>query len=335
VKPNSIAATVSTPRLLAAGGSAVLGGLLLVLLWTPAAHASGATIPVIGESDAGPSVRIGFAIAIGVELVLSLVFQFGAKIDVSKVFVGTDNRISTSKTIAAVWTFVVGAAVFAIVYAKLRGHGAPLEATEAGGRVGQYALLFGGPIGAAILSKAIVGGQVASQSNAKTTGSPQLGDLVSNDQGEADLGDLQYVIFNTVALAFVLLTMLVHEPSAGLPHIPDVLLGLTSVSAAGYVGKKMLPPQAITAELVVTKGKAEPPAAVGIAMTGLPQPAGAQGSFWVRFGAADKGALYPAPVSPAGAANVPAVVKGAPGDVEVLVTTEGGAEVKAGTFTIE
>jgi len=323
-----------------AGGTGVTVALLLVLLPPQAAHAAGALVVPPTEGNGGPSVRIGFLIAVGVELGLALFFQFIARVDVSKVFVGTDNRISTSKTIAAVWTFVVGAALFAVVYADILDHPAALEATNAGGRVGQYAVLFGGPIGAAILSKQIVGNQVSSSQNAKTTAaSPALGDLIANDEGEADLGDLQYVIFNFVALVFVLLTMLVHEPLGGLPHIPDVLLGLTSVSAAGYVGKKLLPPQPITAELVVTSGKAktgeQAATKVPIAMTGVPKPAGAEASFWVRFGSADAGAVYQAPVSTAGAATPQADAVGQPGEVEVLVTTEGGAEVQAGKFTVE
>jgi hypothetical protein len=131
-----------------------------------------------------------------------------------------------------------------------------------------------------------------------------LGDLIANDEHETDLGDLQYVLFNFVALVFVLLTMLVHEPSGGLPHIPDVLLGLTSVSAAGYVGKKLLPPRPITAELDITSGEAT--TNVPIAMTGVPKPKGPEASFWVRFGPEDKGALYTAPVAKTGVATVTA-----------------------------
>jgi hypothetical protein len=64
--------------------------------------------------------------------------------------------------------------------------------------------------------------------------------LVQNDEGEADLSDFQYVVFDTVAIVFFL-GALFGAPAAGLPHIPDVLLGLTSVAAIGYVAKKTLP----------------------------------------------------------------------------------------------
>ena len=107
----------------------------------------------------------------------------------------------------------------------------------------QYALLIAGPVGAAILAKAIVVDQVAKGKVDKTppTGGAQLQDLLNNDDGETDLGDLQYVLFNTVALIFFYGELLI-APQSGLPTVPDVLLGLTSVAAVGYVGKKALAP---------------------------------------------------------------------------------------------
>ncbi len=316
-------------RALAACG--LLGAGLI--LWPQVAHAAGALTPP-SSHETGEAVRWGFLIALGAEILFVLLL---GRTRVLKVIVGVDNRVSTSKTIATVWTFVVAAALLALVYADLLNHPEALEATNAGGRVGQYALLFGGPIGAAILAKAIVSQQVSEPSTAKPPAeSPGLADLISNDEGETDLGDLQYVLFNTVALVFVLGTMLIHEPSLGLPHIPDVLLGLTSVAAAGYVGKKLLPPQAVTAELQTTKAKAN--GAVPIAMTGVTQPKGDEADFWVRFGAEDKGTIFPALVAK-GVAVVPAKAAEFPvmptSPVMVSVTTEGGTVIDAGTFTYE
>ncbi len=193
----STRALAGRPSTRALGASIALTVALLLFLPQVARAGGAIELPAGSNHETDEAVRWGFVIAIGVELILSLGFQFVAKVDVAKLFVGTDNRVSTSKTIAAVWTFVVAAALFALVYANLLDHPGALEATNAGGRVGQYALLFGDPIGAAILSKAIVGGQVSSSSNAKTTAkSPALADLIANDSGESDLGDLQYVLFN-------------------------------------------------------------------------------------------------------------------------------------------
>jgi len=123
------------------------------------------------------------------------------------------------------------------------------------GLAGQYGLLIGGPLGAAIAAKAIVGSQVSKNSSAKSSGpgfSPAQ--LVQNDAEENDLGDFQYVLFNFVAMVFFV-GSLIESPTAGLPHIPDILLGLTSVAAAGYVTKKALPSGAPTAALDSATGK--------------------------------------------------------------------------------
>jgi hypothetical protein len=215
---------------------AIVGVVALAAL-PAAAWAAGATDP----AAAARSVRWGFVIGLGVELAAIAVLALFGK-PVSTFVVGHDKRVSTSKTIAVVWTFVVVAALVAVVYASLRNHPEALNATDAANVMGQYALLFGGPLGAAILAKGIVTSQVTKDPAAKTVAtSTGLTDLVLNDAGDADIGDFQYVLFNAVALLFVV-GMLLHEPVKGLPHIPDVLLGLTSVSAVGYVGKKALPP---------------------------------------------------------------------------------------------
>jgi hypothetical protein len=155
--------------------------------------------------------------------------------------IGTDKRLSTSKTIAVVWTYALASALLSIVIAKWWGHPAAYKAQVAVGLQAGYGLLIGGPLGAAILAKGIVTSQVASgQSKPESKDGAKAADLVSNDEGGTDLGDLQYVLFNTVALTFFFGDFLT-SPQLGLPTIPDVLLGLTSVSAVGYVAKKALP----------------------------------------------------------------------------------------------
>jgi hypothetical protein len=163
--------------------------------------------------------------------------------------VGADGRVSTSKTVAVIWTYGVASALLAIIIAKWLGHGHAYGDLVKSGLQGGYALLIGGPIGAAILAKGIVTNQVASGTSRPAADAPQTSQLVTNDQGETDLGDLQYVLFNAVALIFFFGDYLV-SPQLGLPKIPDVLLGLTSTSAVGYVAKKVL---TTTATLAITK----------------------------------------------------------------------------------
>lgn len=185
-----------------------------------------------------------------------------------KLLIGQDKRLSTSKTTAAVWTSLLTGSLLGMVIAKFAGHPEALEEIMHSGVAGQYGLLIGGPLGAAIAAKGIVGNQVEKNSAAKApaAGSAHPLQLVNNDSGEADLGDFQYVLFNFVAIVYFVGTLM-QSPLAGLPHIPDVLLGLTSVSAVGYVAKKALPPVTPTAKISPATAAATEP--VTITGTGL------------------------------------------------------------------
>jgi hypothetical protein len=154
------------------------------------------------------------------------------------VLIGADNRVSTSKVVAVTWTYAVASALLSIVIAKWLGHDQGYQAQQSGLQA-QYALLVGGPLGAAILAKGIVSSQQGGDTGTRAADEAHVSQLVSDDHGNTDLGDLQYVLFNAVALTFFF-GEFIHLPTAGLPKIPDVLLGLTSVSAVGYVSKKTL-----------------------------------------------------------------------------------------------
>lgn len=169
-----------------------------------------------------------------------------------EVFIGLDKRVSTSKTVATIWTYLLASSLLGFVIAKLAGYPQALEKMLHSGLAGQYGLLIGGSLGSAIAAKGIVGSQVGKGTSTKTSGSANPVQVVQNDEGEADLGDVQYVLFNFVAMVFFL-GSIVKSPLLGLPRIPDVLLGLTSVAAVGYVAKKALP-NAPTAKLHPSEG---------------------------------------------------------------------------------
>jgi hypothetical protein len=73
----------------------------------------------------------------------------------------------------------------------------------------------------------------------KPAGQPPTGvlDLVTADDGGTDLVDLQYVLFNLLAMGYVL-TLFTAHPALGLPAIPAQLAALTGTSAATYVTNK-------------------------------------------------------------------------------------------------
>jgi hypothetical protein len=153
--------------------------------------------------------------------------------------VGHDNRVSTSKTVAVVWTYAVASALLSLVIAKWMGHGGALDRQNHNGLQSNYALLVGGPLGAAILAKAVVASQVSAGAASKPAGEPAASQLVTGDTGATDLGDLQYVLFSVVALVFFFGEFL-RAPYNGFPDLPDLLVGLTSLSAVGYLGKKVI-----------------------------------------------------------------------------------------------
>jgi hypothetical protein len=157
------------------------------------------------------------------------------------VVIGEDGQVSTSKVGAAVWTYAVSSALLSLIVAKWLGH--PQAINAHGSIQTEYAVLVGGPLGAAILAKGIVSSQMEKSdlpTGGRQSDEPDVRQLVTNSRGETDLGDLQYVLFNTIALVYFLGEFF-RVPTNGLPNLPDLLVGLTSVSAVGYVAKKALP----------------------------------------------------------------------------------------------
>jgi hypothetical protein len=157
------------------------------------------------------------------------------------IVLGADDRVSTSKVQLAMWTLVLSYALLVIIFHNF--------AFPPGALDPRYLLLLGFPAGAAVGAKAITTGQMASGAiSKKRAPSPKkrvstaISEIVANDQGDLDLGDAQYFIFNLVALVAFFVAF-AHHP-VKLPVLPDTLVGLTSASAATYVAKKGARPAA-------------------------------------------------------------------------------------------
>lgn len=255
-----------------------------------------------------------------------------------KLLLGTDKRWSTSKVTAATWTYLLGATILGFVVAKFVGDPRGLNNLMHSGLAGQYGLLIGGSLGAAVAAKGIVSNQTKENASAKTK-APKAKplDIINNDAGDADLGDVQYVLFNLIAMVYFVGTV-IQTPSAGMPHIPDVLLGLTSVAAVGYVAKKALPPSPPTATAKVVDAKQKAGSDITIKgknlLTGEPA---AETPLIVLFGEKSQ---PPSKKEREGAADDTLTVK-VPDDVapaakvEVLVITPGPSIVPAGAIEVE
>jgi hypothetical protein len=152
--------------------------------------------------------------------------------------VGRDHRSSTSKTVVFMWTLAIAWGLLSLFLAYLFGDPAPWEAQVKSGLQEEYLLLLGGPFAAAVLAKYLATGRSETKLDAPV-GEATPAQLVINDDGDADLGDFQYALFNVIALAFFLGAFL-KNPSGGFPLLPPLLTGLVLTSAGGYAGKKFL-----------------------------------------------------------------------------------------------
>lgn len=203
---------------------------------------------------------------------------------------GSDGRVSTSKTQMFLWTVAIVAALLylaGIVIFRVGHDQGILDKTD----WNDYLILLGGPFAAGILAKlavmtkldngtiqkslteaastsasggeaaapgtpAAAGGVVAAEGEvapgavpgggAPAAQAPKAADAITNDSGELDLVDTQYLVFNLVALIYVVglfISRIIdkNEDVAlkySLPNVPPVLLGLTSAAAATYVANK-------------------------------------------------------------------------------------------------
>lgn len=153
---------------------------------------------------------------------------------------GRDGRWSTSKASAVLWTYAVWFAFIAILL-HTNGKGVEHAVLKQ-----QYLVLMGLPVAAAVVAKGITQnkverGKVATKAKngTETNLVSGVGQLVSDDSGQPDLLDFQYFGFNLILLGYFFTRFLGHQ-ALGLPDLPDSLVALSGVSAAGYLGKKGL-----------------------------------------------------------------------------------------------
>jgi hypothetical protein len=179
-------------------------------------------------ADLSIAQSIGFAIQFWVKKTDKVVPPHG-------LLVGTDNRVSTSKTTAALWTIILiyFIASMALIFGRQQDKYRLLIQSISP----LYLVLLGGPFAAAVLAKGIVSSAVANQQTQKGQGTPTLGDVFSDDDGNTDLIDTQYIAFNILVAAIVVFQFASH-PGFGAPVIPNFLAALTGTSAVAYIVNK-------------------------------------------------------------------------------------------------
>jgi hypothetical protein len=206
--------------------AAIITALVIVVIiwrrWAAASRAEWSTGSALWYSI-NPSARVP---------------QGKQKPDAKGLLVGTDNRVSTSKTTAALWTVIVLylIATMALIAGSDRNNYATLIQSISL----LYLVFLGGPYAAAVLAKATVTNGVNNQQVQKSQAdSPRVADVFSDDDGNTDLVDTQYLLFNLLA-AIIVVIQFASAPGSGAPTVPDFLAILTGASAATYVTNKAL-----------------------------------------------------------------------------------------------
>jgi len=156
------------------------------------------------------------------------------------VLYGADGRPSTSKLTAFAWIAAVVAASGMLLTAVVLGT-VTLAQTNLDQLPPEYLVLMGAPLGSLILAKGITEAKVAGGTLQKpepgVAAGLGSGGFTSDDSGQADLVDIQYLSFNAVLLLYFAGAVIAD---ARVPELPDILVGLSGVSAAAYVAKKAL-----------------------------------------------------------------------------------------------
>jgi hypothetical protein len=71
----------------------------------------------------------------------------------------------------------------------------------------------------------------------ETSPAARVTQAFSDDGGQTDLIDTQYLLFGAIALV-VFIVMFLRDFASGLPELPDILVALSSVGATAYIANK-------------------------------------------------------------------------------------------------
>ncbi|MFG3126039.1 hypothetical protein ACGFYO_28985 [Streptomyces sp. NPDC048201] len=311
-------------------------GAVVVLLLAQALTAIGA-----GWSSARTA---GLLAAVAVAGALTLAgFFHRARGGALAPMIGEDNRMSTSRTVAACWVLFVAYAVL-LLAGRLAAASDPaardaliagLDLARGAGVVTVLAVVCG----IAVLVRRVVGLRVLGQRLQKVPADrPRAADLLTDDAGRGAFADIQYVVISAVALVFAAVR-LGRRPDQ-LPDLPWGLAVLVLISAATYLAGKYAEggrPVVLSVVRAREPGDLDGPIRTGddieIRGTGLVPP-GAQGAdrlarMVVRIGAVD----VHVPLVPVAGGfrnptdtvlTVPVPVEVEPGTVEVQVVTAAG-----------
>jgi len=330
------------------------GEAWLARLWRRTAIAVGALVVVLLLAQSLTAIGAGWTSARTAGLLAALLV--GGALTAASWFhrarggalapvIGDDNRLSTSRTVAAAWVLFVAYAALVLVgrLAAASDHAerdaliSGLELARGAGVVTVLAVVCG----IAVLVRRVVGLRVLGQRLQKVRADrPRAADLLTDDSGRGTFADIQYVAISAVALLFSAVR-LARRPDQ-LPDLPWGLAVVVLVSAATYLAGKYAEggrPVILSVVRAREAGDLDGPIRTGddIEIRGAGfVPSGAQGAdrlsrMVVRIGAVNVHVpLVPVtggfsnPTDAVLTVPVPADVE--PGRVEVQVVTAAGVE---------
>ncbi|MBT2492555.1 hypothetical protein J7E96_29415 [Streptomyces sp. ISL-96] len=267
--------------------------------------------------------------------------------------IGEDNRLSTSRAVAASWVLLI---VFAVLVIAIQLAGASdhadrdaliagLELARGLGMLTVLALTCA----IAVVVRHVVSVRVLSQRLQKVRADrPRAADLLTDDAGRGNFADVQYVLVSAVAVVFAAVR-LARRPEQ-LPDLPWGLAVLVAVSAATYFAGKYAEggrPVVLSVVRAREAGDLDAPIRTGddIEIRGagfVPPGAGTPdrlARMVVRIGTVH--VHVPLIPVPGGFANptdtvltVPVPVEVEPGRVDVQVVTAAGAETDRVTIDV-
>ncbi|MFI8961326.1 hypothetical protein ACIGO8_04350 [Streptomyces sp. NPDC053493] len=318
--------------------AAAWGAVLMLLL--------GQALTALGTGWTGTRTA-----ALGAAAILAAALTAAARLHrdrggIVAVLVGEDNRISTSRTVAAAWLLFTG---YAVLLLALRLAGGT-QHVDLGLRRGAGLLVVLALAGwTAVVARTIVALRVAARRLQKVRADrPRPADVLCDDDGRAGLTDVQYVLV-TAAVLVVAAVRLGRAPDR-LPELPWTLVLLLAVSVTGYLFGKCSEggrPKIFSVVRAREAGDLDAPIRTGddieIRGSGF-VPAGAGGAepltrLVVRIGPVH--AHVPLVPVPGGFANptdtaltVPLPADVEPGRVEVSVVTAAGVETNRVTIDV-
>ncbi|GAA2776812.1 membrane protein [Streptomyces rameus] len=226
------------------------GAVRLARLWLRTVCAVWGTVTVLLLAEALTAIGAGWSGARTAALLAALAvagaltaacFFHRARGGALAPVLGEDNRISTSRTVAACWVLFVGYAVL-LLAARLAAASdhverdaliSGLDLKRGAGVVTVLAVVCG----IAVLVRRVVALRILAQRLQKVPADrPRAADLLTDDSGRGAFSDIQYVAISAVALFFAAVR-LARRPDQ-LPDLPWGLGVVVLISAATYLAGK-------------------------------------------------------------------------------------------------